>query len=458
MKVLLVTYWFPPANTMAAIRMGKLAKFLHETGHDVRVLAARSPEDPSLPVEVPEDRIIRTPYWDVDRIFDPVVNALRRLVWRLPRPRTTKGKSALPETTPSVARPPVVTGLRRHYYAMIQVPDSHVGWLGYAVRAGRELFKSWRPEIVVASAPPFTCLVIARRLAHALGIPWVAEFRDIWVDNPYNTDPLWRQRIDRVIERRMLKSASGIVTVTPIWSGVLEQQYGLPVATILNGYAEEDLVTPPPPERSTTVSIVYTGAIYPGYRDPSPLFAAIALLGDKRDCVEVVFYGPAAGDVIPLAERHGVADRVVIRPRVSYRQSLTIQAAADVLLLLQWNNVKDEGNIPGKFFEYIGARRPILLHGYENGIMARMIRERGLGVVSNDPSGLVEHLRRWIAERPEGIPAIPVSGGQGLSRPDQYRDYAAYLAGLIKSRGRSRGAAKAVSHDREKAAATASRK
>ena len=435
MRILLVSYWFPPANTMAAIRIGKLAKFLHENGHDVRVLAARSPEDPSLPVELPEDYVIRTRYWDVDRIFDPVVGAARQVARRLGLGKTEEGT---PNTAPGSvqvgAGPPVVTGLRQHYYALIQVPDSHAGWIGGAVAAGRELLATWRPDIIVASAPPFSCVVITRRLARKFGVPWVVEFRDIWVDNPYNTDPVWRQRIDRQIERSYIKSADGIVTVTPIWSAVLERQYGRSVATILNGFAEEDLIPPPPSAPSTTVSIVYTGAIYPGYRDPSPLFAAISLLKEARDRIEIVFYGPNPGDVLPLAERHGVQDRTVIRPRVSYRQSLAIQAAADVLLLLQWNNVKDEGNLPGKFFEYIGARRPILMMGYEQGIMAKMIRERGLGIVSNAPEAIAAQLATWIAQRPTGIPALDPSAGKGLSRSDQYRDYERFLSGLIGNR------------------------
>ena len=324
------------------------------------------------------------------------------------------------------------------------MPDGHAGWRPYALAGGRRLLAGWRPDIILGSAPPFTALLVARRLSREFDVPWVAEFRDLWVDDPYYEEPLWRRPIDRLVERTVLRSAAGLVAVTPTSAAVLERQYRRPVTTILNGYAEEDLMAPASAPASDIVSIVYTGAIYTGFRDPSPLFAAMALLGDKRCKLEVLFYGPDESQVMPLAERHGVADRVFVRPRVGYRCSLKIQAAADALLLMQWNDPKDAGNIPGKFFEYLAARRPILLLGYEHGILARMIGERGAGAVVNAPQRIAQVLEAWIAQRPAGIPQLPASVLSGLSRAEQYRDYEAFLAGLIRESGRRDDAAAAM--------------
>jgi glycosyltransferase involved in cell wall biosynthesis len=425
MKVLLVSYWFPPANTMAAVRIGKLARFLDRAGHDVRVLAARSREDPSLPVEVAEERVIRTSAGEAGGIVAPIARAVRRAGQSVARPGS--GGAARPALPP----PPAPFGLRRHYYALVLMPDNRIGWRRPALAAGRRLLAEWRPDIILASAPPFTGLFVARRLGREFGIPWVADYRDTWVDNPYNTEPWWRRAIDRPVERALLKGAAGIVTVTPLWSADLARQYGHEVATILNGYAEEDLIPPPPARSSDILSIVYTGGVYPGFRDPSPLFAALARLGDGRRRVEIVFYGPDPIEVMPLAERHAVADRVFVRPRVGHGEALRLQAAADVLLLMQWNDARDAGNIPGKFFEYLGARRPILLLGYDGGILAQMIRERDAGVVANQPAQLAEALATWIAQRPRGVPALAASVLNGLSRAEQYRRYEALLARLV---------------------------
>ncbi|MCH7554209.1 MAG: hypothetical protein IIC82_09470 [Chloroflexi bacterium] len=69
MRILLVSYYFPPTNAIGAVRVGKLAKYLLAQGHDVRVLTAAEPYLPkSLPVEFPERRIVRTRTVDLDRL------------------------------------------------------------------------------------------------------------------------------------------------------------------------------------------------------------------------------------------------------------------------------------------------------------------------------------------------------------------------------------------------------
>ena len=67
---------------------------------------------------------------------------------------------------------------------------------------------------------------------------------------------------------------------------------------------------------------------------------------------------------------------MAVKPRVPYRHALALQMEADVLLLLQSSDPRDEGNLPAKLFEYLYARRPILLIGYERGIAARLVIER----------------------------------------------------------------------------------
>ena len=393
LHVLLVSYWFPPVNIIGAVRMGKFAKYLHEAGHEVRVLAAAAPSSASvgmvlsnrLPLEIPEEQVARVAGWNVDEILDPFISVLRRLRRGDFQSRRRDG-AIVRQTTKAVPRK---SAWAKHYYALLRIPDARAGWIRAASEAGRDIVRKWQPDIVIGSAPPNSTLIVAKRIAHACGAPWIAELRDLWADNSYYDEPGWRLCLDRRLERRVLITAAGLATVTPIWADSLRRKYQQPVACIVNGYAEEDF----PPEPRTTaagqvVSIVYTGSIYAGYRDPTPLFRALELLGMDRKDVAVHLYGPDlddAGSILETADSMGVHDRIFIHDRVSYKQSLAIQKSADVLLLLQWNNVKDAGNIPAKFFEYIGAGRPILLIGYEGSNLADMIRERRAGLVSNDP-------------------------------------------------------------------------
>jgi hypothetical protein len=435
LKVLLVSNWFPPSNVIGAVRVGHFAKSFYETGHDVRVLAAHRPGDLSLPLGIPADRVIYIQAPQGGELLDSFVQPLLKLIRRFGRvPRKIARDQAAAAAQQSSGT--VALDLRRHYYALLQFPDLNAPWMRRVTSAGRQLVKHWRPDIILASAPPNSGLIAARRIARVCHVPWVADLRDLWADNSYYAHPRWRLWLDRLVERSILRSAAGLISVSPIWADMLRRKYEQPVACILNGFVSEDFpAVRAGPEPGDVVSILYTGNIYSGYRDPTPLFQAIGLLTPaERQHVAVHFYGPGEREtqgVMASAAAAGIADRVLLHDRVSYRESLSLQQSADVLLLLQWNNVKDAGNIPAKFFEYLGAGRPMLLIGYEHGNLAQMIRERGAGIVANDPPIIAEQLRHWIGQRIAGIPAIPEAARDGMSRADQYRDLEQFLAQFV---------------------------
>src|SRR6267154_748658 len=72
MHVLILSYYFPPYNTIGAIRVGKFARYLTEMGHTVDIVAADDPaleqNDASLPVEIPAEHVKYTRWWDINRI------------------------------------------------------------------------------------------------------------------------------------------------------------------------------------------------------------------------------------------------------------------------------------------------------------------------------------------------------------------------------------------------------
>jgi hypothetical protein len=434
LKVLLICHWFPPSNVIGAVRVGHFAKSLRDAGHDVRVLTAENSVDRSLPMPFPTERVVCVRARRGGEWLGSALRPLRRSV-PAAAPATLPARDALDSSSPSPSRR-WVRILKENYYALLYIPDPRAAWMRRVTAAGHRLVRHWRPDLIIASAPPNSGLIAARRIARACRAPWVADLRDLWADNSYYFYPRWRLWLDRWMERFTLRSAAGLITVSPIWADTLRRKYEQPVACILNGFVAEDFPPHPTgPDPGDVVSILYTGGIYAGYRDPTPLFRAIALLTPtERQRVAVHFYGPGEQDargVIEAAAAAGVADRVFVHGRVSYRESLSLQQSADVLLLLQWNHIKDAGNIPAKFFEYIGAGRPILLLGYAEGNLAQMIRERGAGIVANDPPVIAEQLRRWIAQRPAGIPAVPAAAREGLSRDDQYRKLEQFLAQLV---------------------------
>jgi hypothetical protein len=275
--------------------------------------------------------------------------------------------------------------LRRHYFGLVHIPDMRSDWIKTGLPAGKRLIKQWKPDIIFASAPPHSGLIIASRLARSFDIAWVADFRDLWVDNPYYSEPVWRKQVDTVLERHTLKHAAGLVTVSPLWAEKLSRRHRKSVEVVYNGYAEQDFPPlKPQVPGGEILTIRYMGSIYPGFRDPSPLFAAIGLLADElRHALKVEFFCDSGKVVLNAAAAHRVSDAVSVHDLVPYRRALELQTEADVLLLLQSSNERDEGNLPAKLFEYLYARRPILLIGYERGVAAQLVGVRGAGFVSN---------------------------------------------------------------------------
>jgi glycosyltransferase involved in cell wall biosynthesis len=323
------------------------------------------------------------------------------------------------------------------YVHLTNLPDNRIGWLPGGYRSARRLCQAWRPDLIFGSGPPFTALLICRALAKRLALPWVAELRDRWADDPYEELPRWRAALDQWLERNVLGTASGLVTVSEPWAEFYARKYGKPVATIYNGYDPLDFAKHESeglPSPTSHLIIGYTGGIYPGRRDPTPLFAALSLLGAAAKQVRVVFCGTNPQHVLPLAERQGVAHLVEVRDGVPYRQSLEFQRQSDVLLLMQWNDPREQGNCPGKFFEYLASLRPVLILGLADGVPATITRQRAAGYCLNDPPAIAAQLRRWLAEKERygRVPALPPAAREGLSRGIQYQKLESFLLETLR--------------------------
>lgn len=387
MRILLVSYDFPPFNCIGAVRVGKTAKYLHLLGHDVRVVCADDqPLPKTLPVEIPESQIVRTPWINVNALPELLLGGRERVAREgyVPRGsgRTIWGR------------------LRRIYKAVLNFPDGRVGWGIYAYRAAGRMIQGWRPDVIYASAMPFTSHLVAARLSARYRIPWVAEFRDLWTDHPSYSYGLFRRTLDEHLERRTLSGAAAMVTVSEPLATTLRRKYNKPTAVITNGYDPSDYPEPKQlSSASDTLRIVYTGTVYEGRQDPSPLFRAINRLGALGRRVRVEFYGRYVESVRALATKLNVQDQVQTFPAIPYKESLAKQVNADLLLLLLWNDESQPGVYTGKLFEYIGAGRPILAIGPLRNVAAELIREKSLGIVTNDEAELTSFLTKVLEDR-----------------------------------------------------------
>lgn len=426
LRALIVSFHFPPYQTIGAIRVGKLAKFLIERGWEIRVLSADDTAACGLPLEIPEDLVFRTPWIDIDHVFS------RSTI------RSTLGfRPAAVATAPSGGD--FATGfsgrfrrlLHKLFFTVARWPDRYIGWLPYAVRAGTALLTTWRPDVIFASSPPPTTLLVADILARRHALPWIADFRDPWVDNPYYEYPRWRYYIERAWEKAVVGRSHGIVSVSPVVVDQFKIKFDKPSVLAMNGFDPSDYpnASDLPEIAEKRLRIVFTGHIYAGYSDPTILFEAIRDMGADGREIQVEFYGTGCDAVLPIAEKIGVASSVVIHNSVGHKDALKIQMGADVLLSLQWIDRKEISRIAAKIFEYMGARRPILGIGYPRGPAVDLITRRAAGFVCDNATDIVVHLRNWLAEKHgSGIPPLADGVIAGLTRVEQF----AFVEQLMK--------------------------
>ena len=449
MKILLVTWHFPPVNTVAALRTGKLAEFLANQGVEVTVVTSRKQSDEkSLSLNSDKIKTIETEYVDLDRWLNPV-SVLRRI----------KG-AIFPAKKPIDSGEPAVSSVKKESDAdqpksepsflwrffssiftdVILFPDKYLGWFLTLYPAIVREAKESRPDFIIVTGPPFTPFLATALAAKRCKINWIGEYRDRWMDDPYAEWPQWRRRFDHWFEKKLLSSASAIVTVSPKWKRYFENKFRRPVGIFLNGYDPESFdVEPTLSHEGLPLLVTHMGRCYPNRRDPSQLFEALSRGRFTPDEIKFRFYGWALEYVEEKVREYGVEEFVEILPPVPYKESIALQTGGDALLLMQWNNKADEGNIPAKLFEYLAAKRPIIAVGCETGFVAEEIHRRNAGLLSNDPDKLAAKLREWVEEKKEKkrLPILPESCRKGLSRGEQLAQYQGFLErGVQENRNR----------------------
>lgn len=410
MKILFIAHFFPPFNSIGALRAGKIAKFLIQGGHDVKVVSCKDQSLASnLPLEIPEDCVRHTSWWDINSPVELLLGGKKKVA--------AKGYVPSSEHLPSW-----VYYFGTFYKNLLNFPDGKIGWYPFAKTAGEQIIRQWQPDLIYASATPYTTLLVASSLASKHNIPWVAELRDLWMDNPYWVRPFWRFYFENRLEHRILGSATGLVTVSKPLSQTLKSKYNIPCEIITNGFDPEDYPDQPKTLFSDDkLHITYTGQLFNLMRDPSPLFIALKKMGSSAQKIRLHFYGRYNDFALQLALQHSVGHLVEIHPPVSHVEAINIQVQSDILLLLPGYSEKERGVFTGKLFEYLGARRPILCLGNVDGEAAKLIREREAGVTLTEPEAIARQLSQWIKQKSEtgAIPSLPAEVGKGFTRKEQ---------------------------------------
>lgn len=381
-RLLVIAAEFPPVKGIGRLRPLKFCQHLNGMGWQTAVLSPATgdiePVDSETLKEIPANTVVFRA--SIPKPKERLVGLVKSII----RHADARGPSSAQEAPlrPGVARAtkPARGGVRsllggfdRFVRLNLLVPDDIVLWSGPAFRVGIEAVRAFKPDVILATAPHFTNLLIGARLSRATGVPWVADYRDLWTGDVLRAwVPAWRQRLELAMERRILATASAVVTVSEPKSTVMRARLPpggpCPVVTLTNGYDVEEFEGVEPEGGKVGIfRIVYAGRLFKNRRGYELIQAAGLLLQESpqyRGRLSIEYYGGVAPEIAlrmqALVEEFSLSEVVHFFPDVSYQRSKALQKGADALLLIVDSGETSSGVIPGKLFEYIAARRPIL--------------------------------------------------------------------------------------------------
>lgn len=424
MRILLIAYYFPPFNTVGALRTGKWADFLQRQGHDVQVVTCGDQPFPhGLATSLPAGQISATGSWSVNAPIEWLRGGRSRVA--------TEGFQAGASGT--------VLLLGRWYKCLAHWPDAQLGWVGAALRAGRARLAAQPFDLIFASAPPHSALRVAARLAREFDLPWIAELRDLWTDNHGYAYPRWRKAIEQRWETALLTQASALVTVSEPLAAQL-QRFGRPAWTIRNGYSPEDyddLPAVPDLDQGPGLRLAFTGNVYAEHYDLDGFCAGLARFLAEGGQARLHVAGRNSAALQAAAARHGIAAHCSVSGTIAHRAALALQRAADVLVTFLWDGGSGAGLYSAKLFEYAGAGRPVLAIGAPANDVGQLLAAAGIGHTCPDAAAVARQLHAWQREKARtGALRVTPAPGHDYSRVTQFRLLEQRLTELLAERAR----------------------
>lgn len=370
-RLLMIINFFPPAAGGGAYRPLSFVRHLSSSNWDVTVLTPRPGEfwieDPSLLSKVPQNvRVLRTPSLSGQRIINRIKGGKRKS-------GSTRSTSGF--------------GLLRALADFFLFPDSYIGWYPFAIRAAQRLLRVEKFDAIYSTSPPDSSHLIARKLSLRFGIPWVADFRDPWINLYLKKPPTPFHRVIHEQLQRRIFDADRLLVTTDWHMRVLEEEFGLKnVVKIPNGYDEEDFSGTesimPTPGR---FEILHCGMLTLG-RTSKPFLEGLARFLEQNpsasEAIHVSFIGARESHNEDWVKRLSLQDVVSFEDNIPHEECIRREREAHVLLLMKHDDPMYRGLVPGKLYEYIGARRPVLAV-VPDGEAARIVRSLRRGEVAD---------------------------------------------------------------------------
>ena len=363
-KILFISAYYYPQNTIATIRVGQWVKYLSRLGYDITVVTTKKyffNEPLDLKEILDNVEVI-----EVDYIPKSVINVVSKFFQKEKALYENKVEKKL---------------ILREYMRMIRslsgsLIDIYSLWVKPAYEIADQILNQDRYIALISSYNPPASHIIASKLKRKYPyIKWIADFRDLWAYNHIYSAKSILGIYEKHKEKRTLTYADYIVTVSEPLTNLMKKVYPeKKIITIENGFDpdefpnwENNIIRKPKIDES--IRIVYTGSIYIGKQDIISLIQACNDLLDtgmiKFGQITLDIYGQSSLELSKILNKNRLNRYgfVKLKGLVSRPEALKVQKEADLLLFLDWNDPSAHGVLTGKLFEYIVSGTPIISIG-----------------------------------------------------------------------------------------------
>jgi glycosyltransferase involved in cell wall biosynthesis len=374
-KVLIISYYWPPAGGSGVQRWLKFAKYLPSNNWQPIIYTPENPyfdlKDEDLYNDIPvEAEIWKTPVWEPYALKDKFFGKAERnqSVGVISNKNTLKNR--------------LFNWIRGNFF----IPDPKVFWVKPSVKILIKKIKEESIEHIITTGPPHSMHLIGLGLKKSIPkLKWIADFRDPWTELDLLEEfhlSTYSKRRHQNLERKVLKNADSILTVSETWMIDFKRLGANRVELITNGYDEDDFDCKP---KKTNKFIIGHYGLLNHLRNARNLWKTLNSLceenTDFNSKLEIHFSGNVDAEVMSEIKSHTyLKDKVIYLGYLSHAEVLKEYNQTSVLLLLLFNSKSGTGNYPGKLFEYFAAKKPILAFGPDNSDTERIIKKTNTGI------------------------------------------------------------------------------
>lgn len=435
-RVLVITYYWPPVGGSGVQRWVKFAKYLPSEGWQPVIYTPSNPDmgsvDESLLSDIPaEAEIIKMP------IFEPY-GIYRKLTG-------SKGQIKIESNSGGDGKKSLLKRISLWIRSNFFMPDPRCLWIGPSIRFLKKYLKEHPVDIIVSTGPPQSMHLIARGVSLATGIPWIADFRDPWTRIFYFKHlklSRWARRKHFELEQKVLDDATAVVAVSPLVQADFAAMTSTPVHLVTNGYDESDYTDEV--AQDEYFNIVHTGLLT-AEGNPVELWKA---LGERcrsdaefASSFKLTLAGKTDAAVLDSIRQAGLTEYMIDLGYIDHNKAVLQQRKASVLILPIREEPETKAILPGKLFEYLAARRPIVGVGTGEGAMATVLKETGAGRIFDwdDSAGISKYVDSlWNAFK-AGSVMIPDADIEKYSRRMTTRKMVELFNSLIHENPAFRG-------------------